>query len=145
MRVRRCGSGPGAVGWQASNRLERIDATDAVGLGLFTAVFASLRLSVGAMARGKRCTSRATLARWMVCSGSLVQPLFNLLRDEMLALDYIHIDETTVQVLKESGKSAHSTSYIWAQQRTDPIVLHPVIAARKHLIWQYRQDCSKRA
>lgn len=60
--------------------------------------------------------SRATLARWMVRCGALVQPLINLLRDELLALDYIHIDETTVQVLKESGKSAQSTSYIWAQR-----------------------------
>jgi len=63
---------------------------------------------------GLRC-SRATLARWMVRCGTLVQPLINVLRDELLALDYIHIDETTVQVLKEPGKCAQSTSYIWAQ------------------------------
>ena len=60
--------------------------------------------------------SRATLARWMVRCGELVQPLINLLRDEMMALDYLHMDETTVQVLKESGKSAQSTSYMWAQR-----------------------------
>ena len=60
--------------------------------------------------------SRATLARWMVRCGALVQPLINLLRDEMLALDYIHMDETTVQVLKESGKCAQSASYMWAQR-----------------------------
>ena len=63
---------------------------------------------------GLEC-SRATLARWMVRCGELVQPLINLLRDELLALDVIHIDETTVQVLKEAGKAAQSTSYIWAQ------------------------------
>jgi transposase len=70
--------------------------------------------------------SRATLARWMVRCGALVQPLINVLRDEMLALDYIHIDETTVQVLKESGKSAQSTSYVWAQRSglpEQPIIL----------------------
>jgi len=60
--------------------------------------------------------SRATLARWMVRCGSLVQPLINLLRDELLALDYLHMDETTVQVLKASGKSAERTSYLWAQR-----------------------------
>ena len=63
---------------------------------------------------GLEC-SRATLARWMVRCGELVQPLINLLRDELLALDIVHIDETTVQVLKEAGKTAQSTSYIWAQ------------------------------
>jgi len=70
--------------------------------------------------------SRATLSRWMVRCGALVQPLINLLRDEMLALDYIHIDETTVQLLKESGKAAQSTSYLWAQRSglpEQPIIL----------------------
>lgn len=60
---------------------------------------------------GLRC-SRATLARWMVRCGALVQPLINVLRDQLLTLDVIHIDETTVQVLKEAGKAAQSPSYI---------------------------------
>jgi hypothetical protein len=63
---------------------------------------------------GLEC-SRTTLSRWTARCGELVQPLINLLRDELLALEVIHIDETTVQVLKETGKAAQSTSYIWAQ------------------------------
>lgn len=64
---------------------------------------------------------RSTLGRWMVQSGTaLVQPLINLLRDELLAQDYLQMDETTVQVLKESGKAAQSTSYLWAQRSLDP-------------------------
>jgi transposase len=80
--------------------------------------------------------SRATLARWMLRCGELVQPLINLLRDELLALDtldYLHIDETTVQVLKEAGKAAQSTSYIWAQCSgvpERPIVLFDYDASR---------------
>lgn len=54
--------------------------------------------------------SRTTLARWMVRCGQRVQPLINLLRDELLALNVVHMDETTVQVLKEAGKAAQSTS-----------------------------------
>jgi len=58
---------------------------------------------------------RQTLARWMVECGRLVQPLVNLYRDELLALAYLHMDETTVQVLKEPGKAAQSRSYLWCQ------------------------------
>ena len=58
---------------------------------------------------------RATLASWMVKSGKLIQPLINLLRDELLGGDIIHCDETTVQVLGEAGRSAESKSYMWVQ------------------------------
>jgi transposase len=43
---------------------------------------------------------RATLANWMIRSGTLIQPLINLLRDRLLEYDIIQMDETTVQVLK---------------------------------------------
>ena len=59
---------------------------------------------------------RQTLARWMVrCGNELVVPLINLLRDELLGGDYIHMDETRVQVLKEPGRAAQSQSYLWCQ------------------------------
>jgi transposase len=69
--------------------------------------------------------SRTTLATWMIRSGELLQPLVNLLRDELLARRYLLMDETTVQVLKEAGKAAQSKSYLWAQRSADgaPIVL----------------------
>jgi transposase len=63
---------------------------------------------------------RATLANWMIRCGQLVQPLINLLRDCMLAYDIIQMDETTVQVLKEPGKSAESKSYLWLQRGGPP-------------------------
>jgi hypothetical protein len=49
-----------------------------------------------------------------------VQPLINLLRDYLLAYDIIQMDETTVQVLKEPGKSAQSKSYLWLQRGGPP-------------------------
>lgn len=58
---------------------------------------------------------RHTLARWMLECARLSQPLINLYRDALLALPYLHADETTVQVLKEPGRTAQSKSYLWCQ------------------------------
>lgn len=63
---------------------------------------------------------RATLANWMMEAGTLIQPLINLLRDRLLAYDIIQMDETTVQVLKEPGKTAQSQSYLWLQRGGPP-------------------------
>jgi len=63
---------------------------------------------------------RATLANWMIKSGMLIQPLINLLRDQMLEYDIIQMDETPVQVLKEPDKRAQSKSYIWLQRGGPP-------------------------
>lgn len=68
---------------------------------------------------------RATLANWMIRAGQLVQPLINLLRDQLLAYDIVQMDETTVQVLKEVGKTAQSKSYLWLQRGGPPG--HPVV------------------
>ena len=54
---------------------------------------------------------RSTLANWMIRCGELVQPLINLLRDELLSESVIHMDETPLQVLNEAGKPAQSKSY----------------------------------
>lgn len=59
--------------------------------------------------------SRNTLAASMVRMGEAVQPIINLLRDHLLDADLVLGDETVVQVLKESGRSAQSKSYLWAQ------------------------------
>ena len=77
--------------------------------------------------------STATLSRWMIKSGALSQPLVNLLREELVSQHYVHMDETTVQVLNEAGKAAQSTSYMWAQCSglpERPIVLFDYDASR---------------
>lgn len=56
---------------------------------------------------------RATLSHWVIQCGKLLQPLVNLLQDEILNYDVAYSDESTVQVLKENGKTAESTSYMW--------------------------------
>ncbi len=56
----------------------------------------------------------------MIQSAHLLQPLHNLLRDNLLAGPIIHCDETVVQVLKEPDKSATSQSYMWIQSGGSP-------------------------
>ncbi len=56
---------------------------------------------------------RSTLAFWMVKLGHLVQPLVNLLHDDLLATGFVQCDETRFQVLKEPGRKATSLSYLW--------------------------------
>lgn len=58
---------------------------------------------------------RQTMARWMIKVGAKITPLIELLRRDLLAnSSYIHMDETTVQVLKEDGKRADQKSYMAA-------------------------------
>ena len=59
--------------------------------------------------------SRNTLAASIVRVGQAVQPIINLLRDHLLDSPVTYGDETTVQVLKEPGKTAQSKSFMWAQ------------------------------
>ncbi|MGI0064788.1 MAG: IS66 family transposase, partial [Nitrosopumilaceae archaeon] len=59
--------------------------------------------------------SRNTLAASVVRVGEAVQPIVNLLRDQLLESDLIHGDETELQVLKEPGRAAQTKSYLWAQ------------------------------
>ena len=70
--------------------------------------------------------SRATLAHWMVRFGQGVQPLVNLMRETLLAGDFLQMDETRYQVLKEPGKAAQSQSYLWVQ-RGEPALGQPIV------------------
>lgn len=73
--------------------------------------------------------SRTSMCRWAMQAASACQPLLNLLEDELLAGSFINIDETTVQVLKESGRDPTSKSYMWLFRRGDP--------AKSVLLYQY--------
>ena len=59
--------------------------------------------------------SRNTVAGSMVRVGQAVQPVINLLRDELLDAPLVFGDETELQVLKEPGRAAQTKSYVWAQ------------------------------
>lgn len=64
--------------------------------------------------------ARGTLAAWVIRCGERIQPLLNLMREQLLLYDIQQMDETTIQVLKETGKKAQSKSYIWVQRGGPP-------------------------
>jgi len=68
---------------------------------------------------------RTNLAQWMIRCGELIQPLINLLHDQLLSRSLVQMDETTLQVLKEPDKTAQSKSYLWlmASFTEQPITL----------------------
>ncbi|MCF6301433.1 MAG: IS66 family transposase [Proteobacteria bacterium] len=51
------------------------------------------------------------MANWMITCSTSVQSLVNLIRDQLYDQPCIHIDESTIQVLKETGKKATSKSF----------------------------------
>jgi hypothetical protein len=55
------------------------------------------------------------MATSIVRVGIGVQPVINLMRDHLLESPITFGDETTVQVLKEAGRSPQSRSYMWVQ------------------------------
>ena len=57
--------------------------------------------------------SRSKLARWLIDSASLLQPLYNLMQEVFFAYDIAMSDDTGIQVLKEDGRSASSRSALW--------------------------------
>ena len=69
---------------------------------------------------------RANLANWMIQCGQLIQPLMNLLQEHLLERTLVHMDETTLQVLNEPGKTPQSKSYLWlrASFSERPIILY---------------------
>lgn len=71
-------------------------------------------------ARAGVTVPRQTQGRWVIGAGHAMQPLGNLLRDTLLESAVIHMDETTVQVLKEPGRAASSQSYMWVQRGGPP-------------------------
>ena len=69
---------------------------------------------------------RTNLANWMIQCGELIQPLINLLHEQLLERPLVHMDETTLQVLKEPDKPPQSKSYLWlmASFSEQPITLY---------------------
>lgn len=72
------------------------------------------------------------MARWLIEVSDKLIPLYNLLQDELLARDYLLMDETVTQVLREDGKKATSKSYMRVRHSPgiNPIVLYDYAPTR---------------
>ncbi|AIQ14919.1 IS66 family transposase [Paenibacillus durus] len=58
--------------------------------------------------------SRQTMANWMIyTSEQWLSPMFRVMKLHLLQQEILQADETTLQVLREPGKSAESKSYVW--------------------------------
>lgn len=58
--------------------------------------------------------SRQTMANWMIQGSTrYLEDIYNRMHEHLLLRDIAMADETTVQVLKEPGRAAEATSYMW--------------------------------
>lgn len=56
---------------------------------------------------------RSTTAHWSVRLESVPKPLIKQIRESQIQGGYPQVDETRIQVLKESGKRAQSDKWMW--------------------------------
>lgn len=70
--------------------------------------------------------SRATMSKWlMVAHRDWLAPVVNLLHQKLLEEQYLHCDETPVQVLQEPGRKNTTDSYMWVYS-TGKYSEHPI-------------------
>ena len=70
---------------------------------------------------------KQNLCNWILKSARYVDPLFDLMKQDLLKYPVIHADETHTQVLREENKPAESTSYMWVYHTAPgytPIILY---------------------
>ena len=63
---------------------------------------------------------RAAMCNWTMKAAQACKPLLELLMQEIRSGPLINIDETTVQVLNEPGRSPTTKSYMWIFRGGDP-------------------------
>ena len=80
--------------------------------------------------------SRQTMANWLLnISEKWLRPVYDTLREQLCREPVLHADETTLQVLKEPGRSSTSKSYMWLYRTSgcakQSIVLYEYQPTRK--------------
>ena len=71
--------------------------------------------------------SRQTMSNWILrAAEDWLKPVYEELHKRLVQRDVLHADETTLQVLREPGKSAQSKSYMWLY-RTGGDSEHPIV------------------
>ena len=78
--------------------------------------------------------SRQTMSNWLLsASDTWLKPIYDELHRKLCKETVLHGDETTLQVLREAGKSATSKSYMWLY-RTSGCAEHPIV------LYEYQED-----
>jgi len=72
--------------------------------------------------------SRYVMSKWMIMLAGVLKPIYLCLEEKLLEDDYVHIDETRLQVLREEGRKATTKSWAWVRTtggpNAPPIVLY---------------------
>ena len=78
--------------------------------------------------------SRQTMSNWLIkATEDWLEPVYDALRELLCLYDVLHADETTLQVLREPGKTAQSKSYMWLY-RTSGDTVAPIV------LYEYQPD-----
>ena len=78
---------------------------------------------------------RHTMARWLIQLSDKLQPLINLMKDEILSYDIAAIDATILQVLAEPGRSPETNSQAYCIRGGPP--------DKKIILYEYNAYCQK--
>lgn len=85
-------------------------------------------------ARNGIALSRQTMSNWLIrATEDWLEPVYDRLHEELCARDVLHADETTLQVLREPGKTAQSKSYMWLYRTSGD-------AKQAIVLYEYRPD-----
>ena len=72
--------------------------------------------------------TRQDLSNWTLKGAALLKPLFEELKQELLTNEFLHADETTVEILNEPGRKATAKSYEWLYRTTKdaerPVIIY---------------------
>jgi transposase len=75
--------------------------------------------------------SRATMCNWVMEAHGKMNLFFDVFEEHLKSGNFIRMDETTVQVLHEEGRSPQTTSYMWVAIGY-PIRGRPLVLFRYH-------------
>lgn len=82
---------------------------------------------------------RQNMVNWILSSTKYLEPLYNLMKQDLIQRSYLQADETPTQVLNEEGKPSTSTSYMWVYRtikQDTPIVMYEYADTRSGKIPQ---------
>lgn len=71
--------------------------------------------------------SRQTMSNWTLAAATLLENIYDAMKDELIIRNYIQADETTLQVIEDNGKDSKSKKYMWlykSGESRDPIILY---------------------
>jgi transposase len=84
------------------------------------------------LTRFKVLVSRKTMADWVGVVADWLKPIYNYLKDRLLAGDYIQVDETPVRYLDREIKGQSKKGYLWVFSHPQGAVLFDWNKSRGH-------------